>query len=71
MKLFGLSMTTMLLFACGEKEETPEILPEPAGEPAEEVVDADDDGVPAEDDCNDDDASMPNDDAEEGFNRRL
>ena len=58
MKLFGLSMTAMLLFACGEKEETTEPSTEPAGEPSEEVTDADEDGVPAEDDCDDSDADL-------------
>ena len=62
MKLFGLSMTAMLLFACGEKEETTEPSTEPAlepsGEPSEEVTDTDEDGIPAEEDCDDADADL-------------
>ena len=64
MKLFGLSLSTMLLFACGDKEDANNPAGEPTTQPSDEVVDADEDGIPADEDCDDSDASMPNEDAD-------
>ena len=54
MKYFGLILSLSLI-ACGDSDKEPSSEP---SEPANEIVDADGDGVAADEDCDDEDASV-------------